>query len=63
MPTVRLGPEALYPDADDLRSALNRGSNTVEYRAERKAAVGFVGCCHLAAELDLGWADIGGTGS
>ncbi len=63
MPMVRLGPEALYPDADDLSSAMDRGSNTVEYRAERKAAVGFVGCCHLAAELDLGWADIGGAGS
>ncbi len=63
LPLVRLGPERLYPDSDDLGSALNRATNTVAYRAERKAAVGFSPCCHLAAELDLGWADIGGAGS
>ncbi len=62
LPIVRLGPEVLVPDGD-LSEALDRATNTVEYRAERRAAVGFVGCVHLAAELDLGWADIGGLGS
>lgn len=63
IPIVRLGPERTIPDSDDLGPALNRGTNTVEYRAERRAAVSWDGCCHLAAELDLGWADIGGAGS
>lgn len=62
-PMVRLGPERLIPDADDIGAALNRATNTIEYRAERKAAVAFPSCCLLAAELDLGWADIGGAGS
>jgi hypothetical protein len=61
-PIVRLGPERLIPDSD-IAAALNRSTNTVEYRAERRAAVSWDGCCHLAAELDLGWADIGGAGS
>lgn len=63
IPVVRLGPERLIPDGDDLGPAVNRSTNLVEYRAERRAAVGWDGCCHLAAELDLGWADIGGAGS
>lgn len=62
-PIVRLGPERLVPDGDDLGAAMNRSSNLVEYRAERSAAISWDGCCHLAAELDLGWADIGGAGS
>ncbi len=61
IPVVRLGPVAVYPDS--LAEAINRSTNTVEYRAERLAAVGWDGCCHLAAELNLGWADIGGLGS
>lgn len=60
---VRLGPERLLPEADDIASATNRSNNTVEWRAERKAAVAWDGCCHLAAEMDIGWADIGGAGS
>lgn len=63
IPIVRLGPERLVPDGDDLGPALDRSTNLVEYRAERRAAVAWDGCCHLAAELDLGWADIGGAGS
>ena len=63
VPVVRLGAERLIPDADDLTAALNRSTNTVTYFAERSAAVAFDPCCHLAAELDLGWADIGGAGS
>lgn len=63
IPLVRLGPEHTVPDGDDLGPALNRSTNVIEYRAERRAAVGFSPCCHLAAEIDLGWADIGGLGS
>lgn len=63
IPIVRLGPERTIPDGDDVGAALNRSTNLIEYRAERRAAVGWDGCCHLAAELDLGWADLGGLGS
>ncbi len=60
-PIIRLGPIATFPD--EMAQALNRSTNTVEWRAERLAAASWDGCCHLAAELDLGWADIGGAGS
>jgi hypothetical protein len=62
MVIARLGPEQVVPDGP-LAQAVDRATNTVEYRAERLAAVGWDGCCHLAAELDLGWAAIGGLGS
>lgn len=63
MPIVRLGPENTLPDEGDMASATNRATNTVEWRAERKVAVSFTECCHLAVELNLQWADIGGAGS
>lgn len=61
MPIVRLGPERVIPDT--MAQAVNRTTNEVEWRAERKAAVGWDGCCHLAVELDLDTANIGGPGS
>lgn len=61
MPIVRLGPERVIPE--DMAGALNRGANTVEWRAERKAAAGWDSCCHLAVEIDLEWPDILGAGS
>lgn len=54
---VRLGPEHVVPTS--MEEALNRSSNLVEYRAERQAAVAWDGCCHFAAEIDLGWAAVG----
>lgn len=61
MPIVRLGPERTLPSTDP--EALDRSTNLIEWRAERKAAVTWDGCCHLAVELNLQWADIGGAGS
>lgn len=63
MPIVRVGPVFTIPDEGDMAAATNRATNLVEWRAERKAAVSWDGCCHLAAELDLGWLDLGGAGS
>lgn len=61
IPIVQLGPERTLPN--DIGQAINRGTNTIEWRAEQKAAVGWDQCCHLAAELLLDEADIGGAGS
>jgi|SRR5581483_60166 len=61
IPVIRIGPESIVPNT--VAEGLNRGDNLLEYRAQRKAAVSWDQCCHLAAELDLGWAEIGGAGS
>lgn len=61
IPIIRLGPEVITPELES--QALDRGDNTREYRAQRTAAVSWDQCCHLAVELDLGWAAIGGAGS
>lgn len=61
---VRVGPEHMVPGGNlGSGEAVDRATNTVEYRVEQKAAVGWDGCCHLAAEMDLGWLDLGGAGS
>lgn len=61
---VRIGPERLVPEPGlDSGQAITRSTNTVEYRAERMAAVGWDGCCHLAVEMDIGWLNEGGPGS
>lgn len=63
MPIVQLGAERILPGRGDTGAAINRGTNTIEWRAEQKAAVGWDQCCHLAAEINLQLADIGGAGS
>lgn len=60
--TARLGPVRTVPSsAETARQGLDRATNTVEVLAERAAAVGFEPCCHVAVEIDLGWAAIGGA--
>lgn len=60
--TARLGPVRMVPSsAATLREGLNRGDNTVTVYAERAAAVAFEPCCHLAVQMDLGMALIGGA--
>jgi hypothetical protein len=53
----RLGKIRTYPDSEtmgrDLSEGTNRQSNTVEYRAERKAAAVFDPCCVVAVYIDL----------
>lgn len=58
-PIIRVSPETVFPDT--LGEALNRATNKIEYRVERQAAISWDGCCWLAAEMDLGWAAIGGA--
>lgn len=45
----------------ELAQALDRSTNTVEYFAQRLAAHAWDGCCHGAAEVDLGVCLIGGA--
>lgn len=61
MVQVRLGPVEVL--GADMSQQMDRSVNTVEVIAERLGAASWDGCCHLAAELDLGWAAIGGAGS
>lgn len=58
---VRLGRVVTVPD--NVASAFDRSVNTEEWRAERLAAVGWSGCCHLAVSVDVPLCDIGGLGS
>lgn len=58
---VRLGPIDVI--GSDVSQQVDRSVNTVEVIAERLGSVAWDGCCHLAVELDLGWAAIGGPGS
>lgn len=58
---VRLDRVINVPDAADIRSALDRSTNTVEFRAERYVAATWDGCCHLAVEVDAPAPSIGGS--
>lgn len=58
---IRLSQIMIVPDRFD--QAFNRLTNTIDFRAERVAAATFDDCTHVAAELNLPTADIGGAGS
>lgn len=60
---VRLGDVMVYPDS--IAEALDRGTNTVTFRAEQMAAVTHDGCCMFAVyvELDQAVSTSGGSGS
>lgn len=57
--TVRRSPIIITPG--DISQALTRTVNTIEYTAQRLAAVTWDGCCHLAAQADLEVCLIGGV--
>lgn len=46
----RLGDPQVFPET--LMEALQKGSNDIEYRAERYAAVNFDPCCHFAILIE-----------
>lgn len=61
MVDVRRSTIETIPGPDDIRSALDRATNTVEFRAEEFAAATFAPCCHLAIEIDAPVPDLGGS--
>lgn len=61
LPIVRLGPVDQQPKTE--RESIDIALNTIEYWAQREAAVTWDGCCHLAVEMNLPLCGIGGAGS
>jgi len=59
MITVRRSQIVVFPDT--LGEATVRGTNDIEWRAERMAGVDFSTCCHLAIEVDLPKCLVGGA--
>lgn len=58
---VRLGEIQIYGGPN--REGLDRTTNDIEIRAERKALASWDGCCHVAVEIDASLCGIGGAGS
>lgn len=65
MISIRLSTPIITPrsiaDAQELAGRLNRDDNTIDVYAQRVALVQWDECCHLAAEIDLPVALIGGA--
>lgn len=59
IPEVRLSPIEVYPDT--FEEAVIRGTNDIEWRAQRLASVTFPDCCHLAVNVDLPAVLVGGA--
>lgn len=59
MVEVRLGDVAVFPSS--FAEALNRTTNTIEFRAERMAAATWDKCCLVAAEVDIDLCIVGGS--
>jgi hypothetical protein len=59
MVTVELSPVEITPPT--MAEAVDRATNTVEFYAQRLAAVMWDGCCHGAAEVDLPVCLVGGA--